>query len=285
MNLFEAVRRIPEFFQLTPHTSKLVNQVQDYVMIIMFAGISVVYYLDMIYLTLDKCAEIWWNIKYPLYWDKRRTKQLLTGTWLMASCLVLVVALLHTYTAYDWKVHMFTYCFPALNFLFLVIASFSYGFIFYKYKQTHDSPLMKVTTHKSKIGANSNDENNNTTTTEAELIRENKLYLERNKRNNKSNIKARSTILVTRRQSSFEVFRKSKFMMIFLLIVTFIIFIVIPDLTLLFVEIVNGQESRDIMVVCWIMYAVGNLFDCYIYIFMQSSVKKLLIRKFKCRAI
>ena len=57
---------------MSRESGELVAEVQVYVKIVMFSGISIVYYLDMIYLTVDKLLEIILNIKYPLYWSKHR---------------------------------------------------------------------------------------------------------------------------------------------------------------------------------------------------------------------
>ena len=119
MNLIEGVDKIMEFIPLTPHDEVLKNTIETYVKIAMFAGISIVYYLDMIYLTVDKFLEIMLNIKYPLYRNKTKAKYLLLLTWLLALAIALTLAIVSTNTSYDWEEHIFKYCFPILNFLFL----------------------------------------------------------------------------------------------------------------------------------------------------------------------
>ena len=77
----------------------------------MFAGISIVYYLDMIYLTIDKFLQILLNIKYHLYWNETKAKWLLAVTWLFAGLLVIILALLHHYDNHGWEEIIFMYCF------------------------------------------------------------------------------------------------------------------------------------------------------------------------------
>jgi hypothetical protein len=234
--------KIVDFVPFSPQGASMKNRVENYVKILMFAGISIVYYLDMMYLTVDKLLEIMLNIKYPQYWNKNRTKHLLIATWMFSGVLVVVVSLLHTYTTwYNWEEHIFKYCFPLLNFIFIILAVTSYGFIFHKFRQSrHDHIMVK-----------------------------DRLIAKDKTKTVKQNMKA----------SIFQLIRRSKFFMIFLLIVTFLLFIVVPDLTYLFVRVVNGKDSKTLEVACWILYAVGNLADCYIYIFMQPAVKKLLMKK------
>ena len=84
--------------------------------------------------------------------------------------------------------------------------------------------------------------------------------------------------------SSFTVFRKSRFFVPFLLILSFIIFMVIPDLIVLFVGVLSGGSAplSDVLISsCWISYAVANIVDALIYIFMQDSVRRLLWKKGK----
>lgn len=56
---------------------------------------------------------------------------------------------------------------------------------------------------------------------------------------------------------------------------------VVPDLILLFVGVIKGKMSDLLMSSCWLSYAVSNMVDALIYIFMQRSVRELLLEKYK----
>ena len=218
----------------------------------MYVGISLVFYFDMVYITLDKLLEILLNIKYPLYWNKRRTKILLLVTWCVSGVVVVVVSLLHAYLDFEWEVYAFKYCFPVLNFVFIVVACSSYSFIFYKFRQTRTP---------RKVGKRETDDS---------LLPDGRISKEKYG-------------AVKTDKGVFQLIRRSRFFMIFLLIVTFLMFIVVPDLTYLFVHVINNKHSKNLEIACWILYAVGNLADCYIYIFLQPPVRKLLIKKISSR--
>ena len=58
-----------------------------------------------------------------------------------------------------------------------------------------------------------------------------------------------------------------------LLILSFLIFMIVPDLIYLFVGIINGNETETLLTACWISYAVSMITDGLIYIFMQAPVR------------
>ena len=83
------------------------------------------------------------------------------------------------------------------------------------------------------------------------------------------------------RQSTFLVFRKSKFFIPFLLTLTYVLFVLIPDLLYLFIAVVNDNFSVELDTACYISYAVSDLVDAILYIFLYDDVRRLLWRKIK----
>lgn len=76
--------------------------------------------------------------------------------------------------------------------------------------------------------------------------------------------------------TSIRLFQNSRFFVPLLLIATFIVFMVIPDLVYLFHGILCNNISESLLAACWISYSISNLADAWIYIFMQKSVLRLL---------
>ena len=69
--------------------------------------------------------------------------------------------------------------------------------------------------------------------------------------------------------SVFQVFRNSRFYISLLIVSTFFVFMLIPDLIYLFVGVIPNNVTELLSVSCWISYATSNLIDAYIYIYMQ----------------
>ena len=150
MNFLEASRRITSLIPLSPGANKIIDEINQYVLIVMFTGISFVFYLDMIYLTFDKLLDIVLNIKYHLYWDVFKAKRLIKGTWVIGVSLSITIALLYRFTNYDWEGAFFKCFYPTLEFGFIVLAFVTYSFIFYKYKETRRAPLIAGTRYQQK---------------------------------------------------------------------------------------------------------------------------------------
>jgi len=168
------------------------------------------------------------NIKYPLYWNKRKAIWLLRITWIVGVLLAVLICLLTYYTDYVWEDTFFNYFYPTLEITFIILAISTYGFIFHKFAKTRTLP---VHTHGSQ------------------------------------------------RRSLFQIFRASRFYISVWLILTFLLFMVVPDLTYLGVNVAYGYVPEVLKICIFISYAISNIVDAVIYIFMEPRVRKVLVRK------
>ena len=76
----------------------------------------------------------------------------------------------------------------------------------------------------------------------------------------------------------------SKFYIQTLLIVTFIIFIVLPDIIIFFYVMILKRESPILFAAVSISYTLSVMVDATIYIFLQKPVRKILVGKI-CRSM
>lgn len=233
MNFLEAFRSISALIS----QEYTMERIREYILIVMFTGISFVFYLNMSYITLDKLFDLLLNIRFSLYWSTKRAKRLLQGTWVVGLSLSILVALLHRFNGLDWTEPFFKYFYPIVGFSFIAIAFVTYGFLFYKFKVTREVP---AAVGQQRSGAR-------------------------------------------RRSSVYQVFRRSRFYIPVWLISTFIVFMLVPDMTYLFVGIILNQPSDALFFGCWISYALANLIDAWIYIYIQPAVRKLLLKKLRWR--
>ena len=74
-------------------------------------------------------------------------------------------------------------------------------------------------------------------------------------------------------KSLFNVFLNSKFYISVLLISTFLLFTIVPDLIFMLCITINGNISEDVRVTCYIFYAISYVSDAWIYIIIQKSVR------------
>ena len=230
INLFEGVRRIMELITLHGNSSSLLVNVQNYLMIVLLTGISFVYYADMIYLTIDRLMLVLLNIKYSLYWNERKAFHLVAWTWVCGVALSVVVCLLTYYNDYDWEYNFYTFFYPILEILFILVAISAYVLIFREYARTRSVP-----------GAGPQ-----------------------------------------QRLSWWKIFRNSRFYISVLLILTFFLFMVVPDLTYLTVLKLRGSVPDWMGTTVWISYAISNMFDFIIYMFMDRRVRSVFVRMFRC---
>lgn len=211
-------------------------------------GMMLIYYFTIIYLTLDRLMDVLLNLKYTLYWNEIKTTRLLLGTWVVGSMVGIVGATVNAATGI--VVHDSTYLkyFSIVTDLsFILLAIITYVYIFKKYKQSRITPTNRQTIS-------------------------NVLFC----------------VTSRRRLRTLHVFRKSRFYIPLLIIVTFVIFVVIPDLLyLLLWHIVTRPllVSGNLIVkrVCRIGYAISDLVDAWIYIFIQDSVRNVICKYLRIR--
>lgn len=217
-------------YKISPNVCQ---QLEHYLSIVMFTGISFVFYLTMVFITIDRLLNIVLVIRYRVYWSERKAKLLLRGTWISGAFMLACISCAYYISEYDWENLFYKMFYPSLEFIFIALALVTYILIFRKY---NNSERVLLARRKSV-------------------------------RNNK------------KPDSSFQVFRKSRFFVPVLLILTFLLFMVIPDMIILFIGVVMNQMSDILLTSCWISYAVSNMTDACIYIFMQDTVRDLFIKK------
>lgn len=235
INFLEIVRTVLDLINLNGDAKLIAEEIRHYTLILSFTGISVVYYFDMIYLTLDKLMDIVLNIKYPIYWNEHKTKRLLGVTWFLGILSSIIVSFSYKFLNFKWEPAFFKYFYPPIEITFILLAFVTYAFIFRKYTQAH--------------------------------------------RNLPGTIVSLDSSIDGRKRNAFQLFRRSRFYIAVLLIITFLLFFVVPDLTYLSIAVIQKKKSEILTHICWICYAISNLADAYIYIFVQDKVRRTLLKK------
>lgn len=233
MNAFELIRTVFLLLKKYNLASFTTMQIEEYLSIVMYFGISIVFYLDMSFITLDRLLNILLAIRYRIYCTEERAKYLLYVTWTIGGILSITISVVYHYFGIYWEEVLYKFVYPILGFAFLLLAIVTYIYIFKAYNKSES-----VASQRQK------------------KIDEKKTP-----------------------DSSFKIFRKSRFFVAVFLIFSFILFMVVPDLVILFVGVVNGDISDLLMSACWVSYAICNMADACVYIFLQNRVRRLLWRR------
>ena len=196
------------------------------------------FFLTMMYITVDRLLDIYLNIRYEVYWNPHRAAILIKTTWTIGVLVSIGSIVIHEW---NWEDTVFEICYPVLEIGFVVLALFTYTFIFRKFKAGRKPP------HQPFLKG--------------------------------------SNVPAARQNSTFEAFKNSRFYISVLLIFTFILFMIIPDLSFLFLCVlpdnISALQKEKIRTVCWISYGIANLSDAFIYIFLQVEVKKYAFSKIR----
>ena len=231
INFVVCLRRISDFISVSDDKPTIINRINNYMTIVLYTGMFPVYYMVMVYITLDRLLNILLSLRYCIYCTGTKAKRLLQVTWIVALLICTSVSLTHHFNGYIWQTTFFMYVYPTFDFGFITLALITYVFIFFKYSKSQ------------------------------------RIYSQSSRQPN------------IKRESTFQTFCKSNFFVAVLLILTFVIFMLIPNIVYLFYGIVGNNESDTLSAICDVLYEISNLADGWIYIFMQKSVKAMVWTK------
>lgn len=221
--------------------SKMDTHVYHVANILQLSGISFVYYAVMILLTTDRFFELYLNIKYPLYWSSRQTKRVMLVTWLLAAMFTVTVIVVHYVYKFDYRKMFYTYFYPIIETIFLIVAGTTYTYVFRVYRKGN-----KKIANLAKCSNDINTGNDRT----------------------------------GRRKSVRVNITHSTFYLPTLLILSFILLIVLPDFIHFFAFQLGATLHEAIEHSIYITYQLAFTLDAVFYIFLCPPVRRLMIKLF-----
>ena len=122
-----------ELISLSPN--HVVSYVVFYVKTVIVTGVCVVYYLAMVYITLNKLSKIILTSSYDHYWKEQRAKKLVLMTWAFGLLVCAVCAFVTLFSSYDIDVIFHSYIFPVSDFVFIAVAVTTLTVIIHSYNK------------------------------------------------------------------------------------------------------------------------------------------------------
>ena len=242
MNVVEVMRLILKYIPVSNEVSTYCVEIRHYLLIINFTGVWSIIYLSMVGITVDRFLNILLHVRYPVYWNISKSKRLTTFTWISGIIICSCVSLTHKFCMFQWENFFFLYVYSIIDLVFIVLGMLTYALIFLKYRRSY-------------------------------VLQNQILQLSRLKIFKRASYKD----ALEEPKCIFEVFIKSQFFIPVILILVFIIFVTILDLVYLFCGMNAHDELKNkYLAWCGISYAVCNVVDAMVYVFLQQNVRKLL---------
>lgn len=129
---------------LSANETMRAETVQGYIIVASGYGVVPVYFLSMIYLTIDRLLEIVLCLKYHMYCTVPRTQRILVLTWVITVGIGLMLCLIHGYTNADLINPLVKFVYPVFEIVFIIIAFITYGFLFHKYRMSRIPPAQVI---------------------------------------------------------------------------------------------------------------------------------------------
>ena len=164
-----------------------------------------------------------------------------TITWVAGGIFALGTSLSHHFLLFDWEDAYFKYFYSIVDVSFIILAVITYQYIFRRLQISNK----RLTGGYRPPASKDLDQ----------------LQLDETRRMTNSSPTNQRTNL-------------SRFYPTILLVLTFIVFLIVPDLTYLFYGIVAQKKSDALFYACSLSYAFANFTDVIIYLYMQPRVRK-----------
>lgn len=240
MNVLEAIRVIPKI------ATDALTTFGKYLQITTFSGIWLVVYLMTVYITIDRLLLIAMKVRYHKVMSKQRAIWLLSTTWIAGGIFAFATSLAYLLFHFDWKNTYFKYFYSIIDFSFIILAVVTYQYIFRRLQISH-----KRLTGEIKLP-----------------VRKSTHRLAAPER----------TTLTNPRTSTLHMNPWKFYRTTILLVLTFLIFIIVPDMTYLFYVVIAQKKSDGLFYACSLSYAFANFTDVIIYLYMQPRVRKEIKR-------
>ena len=130
LNFLELVKNIPDFVGISLNMRATIKIFQHYMLLVEFTGISLVYYVTMIILTVDRFLKVRFGLKYNLYWNETKAKYLTIILWILGIFTSIGIFIASYIYKFDWENFFFKFFYPILEISFIFIAVVTYVSIF-----------------------------------------------------------------------------------------------------------------------------------------------------------
>ena len=206
-------------------------------------GLLWILYIIMVCMTLDRLCAVLFGLRYPLYWDSRKTKILLIIIWCLGAVTVLFYDVLVSILGFAEFARLaygkrYTYVRVVMSLLYTCLAVGTYVVLFCFYV-------------KSRRAVRSSQRGN---------------IVER----------------VDEQQSVLKMFMDTKFYISLLIILTYILFSCVP-LCIRSLFLPNRPDGGMLQNMHNLLLHLGFMSDAVIYIFLRKKVRKKFFRLVACR--
>lgn len=230
--------------KLSNEDNETFKHIYSFLSLLQIAGLKWVTSGTMILLALDRFFEIYWNIKYSIYFSTKRVKLIMSLTWtICAFCIVTVGLLVYRFKHHYLLTIFFKYVHAGLNMIYVLVIMIVYGYLFQKF---YENRLMfHNQSHRFHIDITG--PNNN----------------------HKVNIP---------RLTVFRAFKESNFYLPTLLIFIYLFLFIIPGLAYALLTYME-KETEVLFQVVILLCTIAIFLDPLIVVFALAPIKNLIFRK------
>ena len=247
------------------------------------------YILFLVVLTVDRFLEIYLNITYPLWSTRKSTMVLITLSWCIIVTTWIILCLFEDTRS---ELIVILYLWPCSESLFLIVAIFVYSYLFVKIRKnrriliptpTIQLPNDNALTTRRSVEDTTKSNPNDATINNQIIINNNKSHEDSDKLTDKSSVSTANNSRQNRetsRDTDNRKKRRRRFFIPILLVATFVMFWVVPDMTDLGLTL-SGQSAKYnhyMLIPLNILIGIAMASDAVIYMLLVVELRERLKR-------
>ena len=241
--LDEGAELVYDSFNIEDEIANVLKLIDCYLFIMIYVAFCL-YYIGMSLLILDRFLLVYLHLQYEVYWSPYKSKCIIVASWTVSLVIDVLLCVIHWYGFFNYQAVLSEIISPTFNAGLVTFAAVVYVYLFCKFRQSRNkNPMLPRSTDKRKVMDG--------------LLRKR---------------------LKGRKESVYDTFRNSRFYLDLLMVVSFIGFLVIPNL----VYLCNGwdgrqrtHEAKDANKVSYMLLFLINFILCVI---MHPDVRRFCQR-------
>lgn len=144
---------ISRLYPSVAHMPTILINIKRYAMICLYSLVAILFYATIIYIALNAFLDTRTTVKYRISWHSKRTKFLITATWIFGILLFTCMLVVYHVTGYEFDLSFRMYFYTPLNFTFIFIVLCMFLCVFLRYRKKHNQKCCRQqkTRHNRRI--------------------------------------------------------------------------------------------------------------------------------------
>ena len=237
--LDEGAELIYDYLDIADDTADVLKKIDCYMYIIIYV-LFCMYYIGMILLLLDRFLLVYLHLQYEIYWSPYKSKCTVIVIWVSSIIICVLMCIIHWQGVFNYRAVLTGVISPTFNAGLIIFAVAVYVYLFCKFRDKRNSPTSSLNKKKKVRNRKGGKLFSFIHICEKMNRKTDKNFIRSNRDEREVKVELRGKKPRRRKESVYRTFCNSRFYLDLLMVISFIVFLVIPNL----VYLCHGWDGR-----------------------------------------